>query len=281
MLPNRVFDLHAHSTFSDGDLSPEELVARAHRAGVTVLALTDHDAVGGLPQARVAAEAVGMQLVAGVELSSRWSNMDIHIVGLGVDDTDPSFLARLATQSERRYERSERIQQRLSKLGMGDILAAVKAQVGEKPPGRPDFAQAMIQAGHCRSVDEAFRKYLGQGKPAYIAMEWPALPEAVQWILDAGGQAVLAHPGRYKLTRTKLSLLIADFKQAGGAAIEVVTSSQEPTKTNQLADLAEKYGLLASVGSDYHGPKMPWVEIGRYAALPTRCKPVWQDWVLF
>lgn len=278
MLPNQVFDLHAHSTYSDGDLTPDALVRRAHGVGVTVLALTDHDAVGGLSEARATASDLGMRLVAGVEISSRWQGMDIHVVGLGVDDADSDFLAHLHSQSERRYERAERIQQKLTKLGIGDLLSTVRERVGSKPPGRPDFAAVLMEAGHCRTFDDAFRKFLGQGKPAYVTMPWPTLSDAVQWINEAGGQAVLAHPGRYKLTRTKLSHLIADFKQAGGAAIEVVTASQDKTKTEQLADFAIKEGLLASVGSDYHGPKMPWVELGRFPALPQRCTPVWHDW---
>jgi predicted metal-dependent phosphoesterase TrpH len=166
----------------------------------------------------------------------------------------------------------------LAKLGMPGMLETIKARIGTRPPGRPDFAKEIIARGAARNDEDAFRKYLGQGKTAYVKIAWPELVEAIAWIRQAGGVAVLAHPGRYKLTRTKLSALIAEFHRQGGQAIEVVTPGQDPGKTEQLANFAERWGLMASLGSDFHGSRMPWSQLGRYPALPTRCRPVWMMW---
>ncbi len=279
-MDNLRYDLHSHSTCSDGELEPERLVELAASVGVDVLALTDHDSVAGIERAVEVARAYGLQLVPGVEISSRWAGLDIHVVGLNLDVSNVALRDRLDNQNQKRVERAHKIDRKLGKLGFGGVLEAVKAQVGDKPPGRPDFARVLISAGACRSFDEAFRKYLGQGKAAYAAIDWPTLEESVSWIHEAGGMAVLAHPGRYKMTRSKLSCLIKAFKQAGGDALEVVTSGQDKGKTEQLASFAQEYGLLASLGSDYHGPSMHWIKLGQIAALPKRCRPIWSEWNL-
>lgn len=269
------YDLHAHTTCSDGALSPKALVELAAEMGVTHLAVTDHDTVAGVAEAKANAETHSIQLISGVEVSSTWSNMDIHIVGLAVDETDQLLIERLATQSERRVERAEFICRKLEKILQQPLYQRLLERTGGKPPGRPDIAQLLIDLGVCRTMNEAFRKYLGQGKSAYVKTDWPEIETAVQWIKEANGIPVLAHPSRYKLTRTKLSRLIACFKNAGGEALEVTTSGQDPTKTKQLANFAEEFGLLASTGSDFHSPEMPWVKLGKHPALPKACTPVW------
>ena len=269
------FDLHAHTTCSDGTLSPEALVTLAASVGLTTLAITDHDTVAGIELAKKCAGSLGLTLISGVEISSSWANMEIHIVGLQVDETDSTLLERLAGQSKRRYERAQRMCERLSKLGFPDLYDKVLLHSGGLPPGRPDIARVLVDEGICKTMNEAFRKYLAMGKQAFIKTDWPDMATAIDWIRCSGGIAVLAHPSRYKLTRTKLSRLIADFHSAGGAALEVVTTGQDPGKTDQLARFAEEYGLLASTGSDFHSPAMPWVQLGKQPALPKRCQPVW------
>ncbi|MCG8671126.1 MAG: PHP domain-containing protein [Pseudomonadales bacterium] len=270
------YDLHAHTTCSDGTLTPEELVSLAHEVGVSHLAITDHDSVEGIVLAKKCAKVVGLGLISGVEISSRWSNMDIHIVGLQVNEADEQLLQRLQSQHQQRFQRAEKICRKLQqKAGCEDLYPTLLERTAGKPPGRPDIAKLLIEIGKCKTMNEAFRKYLAMGKQAYISTEWPEIEESIQWIHDAGGMAVLAHPSRYKLTRTKLSRLIACFKAAGGQAIEVSTTGQDPTKTAQLAKFAEEYGLLASTGSDFHSPAMPWVQLGKAPPLPKLCTPVW------
>lgn len=269
------YDLHAHTTCSDGALSPPELVRLAADIGLKNLAITDHDTVAGVELAKECAVGAGITVISGVEISATWAKMEIHVVGLGVDETNPDLLERLQSQSERRFERAERICGRLGKVGYRGLYPKVLQKTQGKPPGRPDIAQVLLDEGHCRTMNEAFRKYLAMGKQAFVSTDWPTIEEAVAWINDAGGVAVLAHPSRYKLTRTKLSRLIACFHAAGGRGIEVVTTGQDPTKTAQLAKFAEDFGLLASTGSDFHSPAMPWVQLGKQPPLPKTCNPVW------
>ncbi|RLT93135.1 MAG: PHP domain-containing protein [Ketobacter sp.] len=272
-LPSTV-DLHTHSTASDGELTPVQLVAQAAEVGVSVLALTDHDSIAGLAAARITASELGVRLVNGVEISSRWSSMDIHVVGLGVDASDARLLARLQSQMERRRERARLVAQRLEKLGFPGLFEKAAESAPQKIPARPHFANALVQAGVCKDRKQAFQRYLAQAKPAYVKTDWPELVEAVRWIREAGGVAVLAHPGRYKLTRTKLDRLVKTFSEAGGQALEVSVATYGPEMVKQIADLAEKYGLYASQGSDYHGPSMRWVQLGRMPVLPGQCLPV-------
>lgn len=269
------YDLHSHTTCSDGALSPEALVELAADIGLRNLAITDHDSVMGIDAAKKHAASRGVNLIAGVEISSTWANMDIHVVGLDVDTQNKALHERLSSQSRRRFERAEKICERLQKAGYGDLYRQVLEATQGKPPGRPDIAKVLIESGACRTMNEAFRKYLALGKQAYVKTDWPDLETAVIWIKEAGGIPVLAHPSRYKLTRTKLSRLIACFKAVGGEAIEVTTMGQDPSKTAQLAQFADEYELLASTGSDFHSPAMPWVQLGKAPSLPKRCRPVW------
>ncbi len=268
-------DLHLHSTASDGELAPADLVAAVAAAGVKVMALTDHDSVAGLDEARAACVQHGLQLVNGVEISCRHDTLDVHIVGLGIDPASPQLQGHLAAQMARRAARAQVISTRLQKEGFPDLLERASAGAPQGIPARPHFARALVAAGHCRDEKDAFAKYLSTGKPAYVKMDWPSLADAIGWINSAGGVAVLAHPHRYKLTRTKLDLLLRGFREAGGRAVEVAVANQEATSVQQLADFSCRYGMVASKGSDYHGPSMRWVQPGKMPALPSRCTPVW------
>ena len=270
-------DLHTHSNRSDGALSPGELVQRAAAAGVEVLALTDHDTTAGLDAAADVARVAGIRLVPGVEVSASWRAQSIHVLGLWVDPASSQFQERLLSQAERRRHRMRSMCARLTKLGLpGDELqAAVDAQPGL--PTRAHLAAAMVAGGHVARADDAFRKYLGKGKTAHLAADWPPLPEIVTWIRDAGGVASLAHPGRYKLSAGARRQMIAEFVGAGGGAIEVVTGANGASHVEASAMLAVKFGLLGSVGSDFHDPQHIWNPLGRSLKLPDGVMPVWRE----
>lgn len=276
-----VVDLHTHSLCSDGALSPADLVARAHAAGVQVLALTDHDSVTGVPEAAQAASELGMQLLPGLELSTLWKGFSIHIVGLGVDIHHPGLMSGLARQADARGERARAIADRLEKTRRPGAYEAALALAGNVPNriSRTHFAQWLVQTGAVTSMQGAFDKYLGNGKPADVPMPWVDLPTAVSLIRESGGTAVLAHPGRYPLTRTKLRTLIGLFVDAGGEAMEVATATEKPDMIRYLGQLSIQFGLEASQGSDFHGPHIPWIQLGRFPALPVECRPVWRRWV--
>jgi 3',5'-nucleoside bisphosphate phosphatase len=272
-------DLHTHSNCSDGSLTPAELVARAAAAGIEVLALTDHDTVAGLEQARHSAVALGLRLVPGVEISASWRAQAIHVLGLWVDPASADLRRVLEAQGERRRTRMRRICERLGKLGLPgtELLAAVEAHPGL--PTRAHLANAMVAAGHVNRADEAFRKYLGSGKAANVAAEWPALDVVVGWIRAAGGVAALAHPARYALSGGARRQLLTDFAAAGGAALEVVTGANGAQHVEAVAALAVKYGLMGSVGSDFHDPQHTWNPLGRSLKLPDCVTPVWRSYI--
>lgn len=268
-------DLHMHSTASDGELMAADLMRAVAAAGVKVAALTDHDSVAALAQARTVATEQGVQLIDGVEISCRWDAHDIHVVGLGIDPEDAGLQQHLAAQMERRRQRAEQMAQRLARLGFPGLLVIAGEGAAQGIPARPHFARALVAVGACRQEKDAFAKYLAQGKPAYVKTEWPGVDEAVGWIKAAGGVAVLAHPHRYKMTRSRLERLIRLFAEAGGQALEVVSANQDPASVRQLAAFCEQFQLHASQGSDYHGPSMRWVQVGRMPALPSGCRPIW------
>lgn len=274
------FDLHAHSTASDGTLAPAELMTRAHAAGVSVMALTDHDTVEGVAEAASRADALGLEFVPGVEVSVTWSGRTVHIVGLGVDPQNAVLLDGLATLQSHRQWRAEEIGRRLDKAGYPGCYALAHGFSNGRLISRTHFAMALVEQGHADTLRAVFKKFLVRGKPGHVEGEWAPLDEAVGWIKSAGGQAVIAHPARYGLTRTKLRKLIADFVAAGGEGIEVVSGSHSRDDYFTIAAHAKDFGLLASAGSDYHGPENPWIELGRLPALPNGCRPIWQGWSL-
>jgi len=268
-------DLHSHSTASDGALEPAQLIARAREAGVDVLALTDHDTLDGYAAAAYAAAGGPLRLVAGVEVSVTWNNITIHVLGLNVDPHCPVLLQGLDGLLAFRDWRAAEIARKLAAAGIGGALEGAAHYRRGRILSRTHFAHYLVEAGRAPSVRDVFKRYLVQGKPGYVRGEWASLETALGWILAAGGLPVIAHPARYRLTRGKLARLIGEFREAGGAGIEVVSGSHSLDETLHMAAVSREHGLLASAGSDYHGPHNPWVELGRLRDLPAGCTPVW------
>jgi len=275
---NRI-DLHSHSTNSDGVLRPEELVRRAARRCVSVLALTDHDATDGLAAARRAAGDAGVEFVNGVEISVTWDGQTLHIVGLHIDPAHPELAPGLERLREGRRRRAEQIAGELDKAGIEGSLAGARAHVtNPELVGRTHFARFLAERGYARDVPGVFKRFLVTGRPGHVPHLWAGLEQAIGWIRASGGMAVLAHPGRYKLEELQRCALLAAFKDAGGAAIEVVTGSHTPDQFQSYARYAQRYGLLASTGSDFHGPGESYRDLGDLPDLPRGCTPVWAAW---
>lgn len=272
------YDLHTHSTASDGTYSPAELVRQAHAAGVTHLALSDHDCTNGLAEARAEAARCGLRLVPAVEISTTWQGKSVHVVGLNIAPDCPPLQEGLARLQSLRVSRAEEMGRRLAKAGVEGGFEAARALAGEGMITRTHFAQFLANRGLAASVRDVFERYLVQGKPGYVPTEWAGMEEAVAWIKSAGGVAVVAHPQRYKLTGSWLARLLAEFKAAGGEALEVVAGNASPGDIQSSAAAARRHGLLASVGSDFHSPGNPWLKLGRLAELPKDLTPVWSLW---
>lgn len=271
-----LYDLHCHSTASDGALSPTELVLRAHQHGVTSLALTDHDTTTGLPEAQLCAAVTGIKLIAGIELSTNWQDKCFHIIGLGIDpDYKPLAQATHSLQSTR-LERAEKIALKLEKKHIPGALEAVKKAAGDGMITRTHFADFLLSQNHVSTQQEAFDRYLAKGKPAYVSTSWAELELAVNWITGSGGVAVLAHPLRYKLTANWMKRLLTAFKDAGGQGIEVITARNNADEIRLVTDYATQFELAGSKGSDFHNAVNQWVELGRLAPLPKNIKPVWE-----
>ncbi|HEY3645558.1 MAG TPA: PHP domain-containing protein [Gammaproteobacteria bacterium] len=268
-----MIDLHTHSRLSDGTLSPGELVVLAASRGVTILALTDHDSVAGLAQAREAAPE-GLRLVDGVEISVSWENKTLHVVGLDVDPAHPTLTAGLARLQDVRDVRARKIGERLEAKGIPGAYAGAMALAGAAKPTRTHFARFLHQAGHVQEEAQAYKKWLGRGKPANVSAEWASLEEAIHWIHAAGGQAVLAHPFRYGMTRAWLVKALTAFKQAGGDGMEVVSGRGNPDEFHTALHLAQRFELAASVGSDFHAPA-PYSQLGINVELPAGVPAVW------
>ncbi|KPQ30247.1 MAG: putative metal-dependent phosphoesterases (PHP family) [Marinobacter excellens HL-55] len=273
--PKPCIDLHCHTTASDGALDPEQLVARAAERGVSHLAITDHDTIDGLARARAASAVLGLELINGVELSCVWRSHTIHVVGLDFDHANGDFLEALARQNDNRWQRARLIADKLHKLKVDNLLERATAMAGGDVPGRPHFAQVLVEAEVVPKVAHAFKRLLGAGKPGDVKACWPELDEVVQWINAAGGIAVLAHPRKYRMTATRLRDLTADFRRAGGRAIEVSVSGQSSGDLGFVAELARREQLLASQGSDFHFPGAPWCELGKIVKMPEGLEPVW------
>ncbi|MHC5134396.1 PHP domain-containing protein [Pseudomonas glycinis] len=272
-------DLHCHSTASDGALAPAVLVARAFENGVRVLALTDHDTLEGLAEARAAATELGMQLVNGVELSCTWGGATIHVLGYGFDVNAAPLVEAIAKLHDGRWLRSEEISRKLALKGMPGALDGarqIQQELGDSgnAPARPHFADWMVREGYVKDRAEAFRKWLGAGKLGDVKLHWPTLEDTVATLRAAGAWVSLAHPWHYDFTRSKRRKLIADYIQAGGHAIEVVNGHQPAEQVGSLAILAREFGLLVSAGSDFHGPG-GWSEIGQYRPVPEDLPPLW------
>jgi predicted metal-dependent phosphoesterase TrpH len=271
-----LIDLHCHSDRSDGALSPVALIERAASRGVRALALTDHDTLDGLAEADAAARSLGIELIPGVEISVTWHGRTLHVVGLGIDPGATGLGAALSTLRGGRTERARAIAMRLAKLGIaGAYDAALRLAPSEEGLGRAHFARHLIATGHAKDMSSAFRRYLGEGKPAYVRHTWADLGCAVAWIAAAGGVAVLAHPGRYGLKPARLRTLMLEFRGAGGSAVEVVCAGHGSEHVRLVSQLAVECALHASSGSDFHGPGESWFDLGQVAQLPALCTPVW------
>lgn len=271
-------DLHSHSVVSDGTLTPAQLVAHAAAQGVRVLALTDHDDIDGLAEAADAAERHGIRFINGVEVSVTWNKATVHVVGLKVSPEHAPLREGLAGIRHGRYHRAEGMAASLDKAGIKGSLEGARAHAGRDIISRTHFARFLVEQGHVKNIPAVFKKFLVKGKPGYVEHRWASLEDALGWIIGSGGIAVLAHPGRYDLGRTNLIRLLAEFRELGGAAIEVVTGSHTPEQYAHFARLAHQFGFLSSLGSDYHGPGHNYIEMGRLPDLPHGCVPVWHDW---
>ncbi|KXU39472.1 phosphoesterase [Ventosimonas gracilis] len=276
-MPLHPFDLHCHSTASDGALAPAAVVARAAERGVKLLALTDHDSTGGLAEARAAAQSLGVQLVDGVELSCLWRGMTVHLLGYGFDANAPLFAQCLQDLQQGRWQRAEEIDRRLAARGMPGTLQGARAcqkAPADNAPARPHFADYLVQQGFTRDRREAFHKWLGAGKVCDVKQHWPPFDDAMAALHAAGAWISLAHPCHYPLTRSKRRRLISDFCAAGGHALEVACGMQGEQQLGTLAGLAREFGLLASAGSDFHA-SLDYCELGLYRTPAADLTPLW------
>ena len=270
-------DLHCHSAVSDGTLAPEVLAARAHANAVELWALTDHDEVGGQQQAMDAALALGLPYLTGTEISVSFAGTTVHIVGLGFDPADAALLAGLeATRGGRRL-RAQDMADDLARVGIKGAFEGALQYVGNPELiSRTHFARHLVETGVCHDTHEVFRKFLVEGKPGFVPHRWASLGDAVRWITGAGGIAVIAHPGRYKFTPTEEFALFSEFKAHGGRGVEVVTGSHHAADYVKYADMALEFDLLASRGSDFHGPGESYTDLGKLPMLSGRLSPGWE-----
>jgi predicted metal-dependent phosphoesterase TrpH len=270
-------DLHCHSVVSDGTLEPEVLAARAAANGVELWALTDHDEIGGQQRAAAAARAQGMRYLTGTEISVTFAGETVHIVGLGFDADDPQMRRGLEETRGGRGSRAHDIAAGLAQVGIKDAYEGALKYVGNPELiSRTHFARFLVEVGVCKDTSEVFRRFLTEGKPGYVPHRWASLKHAVQWITDAGGLAVIAHPARYKLTANEEYALFTEFKAHGGRGVEVVTGSHTAAEYVKYADAAREFGLAASRGSDFHSPDESHTDLGRLPFLPGGLTPVWE-----
>lgn len=270
-------DLHCHSTVSDGLLAPAEVVRRAKDNGVELLALTDHDELGGLAEARATAAEIGLPFVDGVEISISWGDdQTVHILGLGVDSGNAQLQNGLHQVRSGRDARAGRMAAELDKVGIRGAYEGALRHVGNPAlVSRSHFARYIVEQGHARDVKTVFDHWLAKGKPGYVEHAWASLEEALRWIVGAGGTAVIAHPGRYRLSKAERRDLFAAFKDLGGCGIEVLSGAQKDDETLEFARIAREFGFLASRGSDFHGPGESWIDLGKLPDLPDGLTPVW------
>lgn len=270
-------DLHCHSVVSDGTLEPEALAARAQANGVDLWALTDHDEIGGQHRARDAALALGMSYLTGSEVSVTFANTTVHIVGLGFDAEDPALKAGLAATRGGREARAREMAEGLAGVGIHGAYEGALQYVGNPELiSRTHFARHLVESGVCGDTREVFQNYLVEGKPGYVPHRWAKLGDAVRWITQAGGIAVIAHPGRYKFTPTEEYALFTEFKSLGGRGVEVITGSHTVADYAKYTDMAKEFDLLASRGSDFHSPEESHIDIGTLPPLPAQLDPVWE-----
>jgi predicted metal-dependent phosphoesterase TrpH len=270
-------DLHCHSVVSDGTLTPEQLAVRAKANGVELWALTDHDEVGGQDRALAAAQANGMKYLTGVEISITFANKTVHIVGLGFDAHNEQLVKGLRQTRGGRGERAQEMSEGLAKVGIhGAYEGALKYAGNPELISRTHFARFLVETGACQDTNEVFRRFLTEGNPGFVPHRWATLKDAVQWIVQAGGMAIIAHPARYGFTPNEEFALFTEFKHQGGQGVEVVTGSHTPAEYVTYADMAQEFGLFASRGSDFHSPDESRIDLGTLPWLPGQLTPVWE-----
>ena len=270
-------DLHCHSVVSDGTLTPEELAARAKANGVELWSLTDHDEIGGQHRAAAAARSQGMAYLTGTEISVTFAGNTVHIVGLGFDPDNAALAQGLAATRGGRGERAQEMAAQLAQVGIhGAYEGALKFVGNPELISRTHFARFLVETQVCRDTNEVFRKYLTEGKPGYVPHRWATLGDAVRWITEAGGLAVIAHPARYKFTANEEYALFSEFKAHRGAGVEVVTGSHTAAEYVTYAAMAEEFGLAASRGSDFHSPDESHTDLGTLPYLPGHLTPIWE-----
>lgn len=274
-------DLHSHTYYSDGALSPKELIDRAHNMQLDVLAITDHDTTAALPEAieYQASQKRPLQIIPGIEFSTRWHGFDIHILGLNVDHHNEVFQQRIARQGERRDLRARQMAEKLARCGIEDVYEQARTLAGPGQLTRSHFARVLVKRQVVKDFEQAFKRYLGKGKRAFVTPAWPEIHEAIEWINQAGGEAVLAHPARYDMTSKWLKRLLNDFAQAGGQGMEVSHPQLAADTRKLLGGYAKTYNLRASAGSDFHFPGR-WTELGKNLSLADDLVPIWQHWNL-
>lgn len=271
-------DFHCHTTASDGSLAPQAIIDLAIEKQLDALAITDHDTTAGYQAVVDYASVAGLALISGVEMSVMWQGRSIHIVGLNMDVNDKPLQTLLASIRQSRWQRVEMINQKLIKRGHPCMLARIKEMVGDGVVARPHVAQVLIERGYVKDIQQAFDRFLKNGRLGYVSEDWPALVDGVNAIVEAGGIAVMAHPEKYSMTSRKLNLMLSDFSAAGGQGIEVVTSPNRTSDSIGMADRAKRYGFYASIGSDFHNPEHKWRNLGWLAALPEGVTPIYQAW---
>jgi predicted metal-dependent phosphoesterase TrpH len=277
MAPFLNADLHCHSVVSDGTLTPEQLAARAKANGVELWALTDHDEVGGQLRAAAAAREHGLHYLTGVEISVTFAGQTVHIVGLGFDAADPRLQTGLNNTRGGRDQRAQEIAAQLAQVGIPNAYEGALKFVGNPELiSRTHFARFLVESGVCQDTHEVFRNYLVEGKPGYIPHRWAHLKDAVQWITECGGAAVIAHPARYKFSANEEYALFSEFKTHGGVGVEVVTGSHTPAEYAIYADMAKEFGLAASRGSDFHSPEESHTDLGSLPYLSGQLTPIWE-----
>jgi predicted metal-dependent phosphoesterase TrpH len=274
-------DLHCHSSVSDGLLTPAELARRAKANGVELWALTDHDEIGGLAEARAETAAIDLRFVNGVEISVSWGeDQTVHIVGLGFDAGYAPLIEGLAQVRSGRDTRAQRMAAELDKVGIhGAYEGALKYAGNPALISRAHFARYIVELGHAKEVKYVFDWWLAKGKPGYVAHPWATMEQALSWIHGAGGIAVIAHPGRYRLSKAQMHEMFAVFKSLGGRGIEVISGSHGDDETRECARVAREFGFLASRASDFHGPGESWIDLGKLPDLPADLTPVWSEWI--
>jgi len=273
-----MIDLHCHSLFSDGQHTPEVLIAKAKQAGLKALALTDHDSIEGLAPLQQANQSNDLTIISGIELSTRWKKYDIHILGYGFDAQSPVITELIIRQNESRIERARQMAECMRSLGVENAYDKACVVAGHLRVGRPHFAQVFVDEGMVKDRQMAFKRFLQRGKPAYVPTPWISIDEAVAGINASGGQAVLAHPVKYCLTKLRLHELIVAFKNAAGSGMEVVSGEISELQAKEMAGLCVRYDLLASSGSDFHSDEFSRISLGRQRQLPVNCIPIWHQW---